>query len=114
MVIRKEEIIAIDFNGLSIFDYTSKCRESSSFALINVPPGVSHQLSWSKRSDKYYYVMEGAVEFTMNGDAVHLNKGDFCIIKKGEKFQYGNNYPEAASLLLVHTPNFQLDEEVFM
>ncbi len=33
MIIKKEEINATDFNGLSIFDYTSKCKEKSSFAV---------------------------------------------------------------------------------
>jgi hypothetical protein len=38
MIIRKKDINVIDFNGLSIFDYTSKCKEKSSFAIINAPP----------------------------------------------------------------------------
>ena len=113
MIIRKKEITAIDFNGLSIFDYTSKCKEKSSFAVINVSPHVSHQLSWSKRSDKYYYVMDGKIEFTINDEKYPLNKGDFCIIKKGKTFKYVNNSDEDASLILVHTPNFKLSEEVF-
>jgi mannose-6-phosphate isomerase-like protein (cupin superfamily) len=113
MIIRKEEINAIDFNGLSIFDYTSKCKEKSSFAIINVPPDVSHQLSWSKRSDKFYYVINGTIGFTINDDNYILNKGDFCIIKKGDKFKYKNDCNEVVSLILVHTPNFELNEEVF-
>ncbi len=113
MIIRKEEINAIDFNGMSIFDYTSKCKEKSSFAVINVPPKISHPLSWSKRSDKYYYVINGKIDITINDDNYILNKGDFCFIKKGDKFIYKNNFNEAASLILVHTPNFELNEEVF-
>ena len=113
MIIRKEEIKANDFNGLNILDYTSKYKEKSSFAIINVPSNVSHQLSWSKRSDKYYYIMDGQLDFTINDDNYVLNKGDFCIIKKGEKFKYKNNSNGLVSLILVHTPDFQLDEEVF-
>jgi mannose-6-phosphate isomerase-like protein (cupin superfamily) len=113
MIIRKEEINPINFSGLSLYDYTSKCKEKSSFAVINVPINVGHQLSWSKRSDKFYYILEGKLTFTINDENHVLNKGDFCIIKKGEKFKYKNNFNGAASLILVHTPNFLLNEEVF-
>ncbi len=113
MIIRKEDVNAMDFNGLTIFDYTAKCKEKSSFAVINVPPDVSHQLSWSKKSDKFYYVINGKIDFMINDDNFILNKGDFCIIKKGDKFKYKNNFNEDASLILVHTPDFDLNEEVF-
>ena len=113
MIIRNEEITAMDFSGLRIRDYSANCKENSSFAVISVPPHVSHQVSWSKRSDKFYYVINGKIGFTINDDNYILNKGDFCIIKKGEEFRYKNNGDEVVSLILVHTPNFDLNEEVF-
>lgn len=113
MIIKREEINVIDFSGLEILDYTSKCNEKSSFAIIKVPSNVSHQLSWSKRSDKYYYVIDGKIDFTIDDNNFCLNKGDFCIVKKGEKFKYKNNTNEIVSLILIHTPNFILAEEVF-
>lgn len=114
MIVRGEEIKAIDFDGLSILDYTSDYNGKSSFAIIKVLPGVSHRLSWSKRSDKYYYVIEGKIEFMINDTIYSLNKGDFCLIKKGDKFKYKNDTGEPVSLVLVHTPSFDLGEEVFV
>ncbi|MBN1399092.1 MAG: cupin domain-containing protein [Bacteroidetes bacterium] len=113
MVIRKKEITAIDFGGLEIFDYTAKCNDKSSFAVIRVKPNVNHQLSRSKRSDKYYYVINGNIEFLINNEIITLNEGDFCIIKKGDKFLYKNNSNEIVTLVLVHTPSFILEEEVY-
>ena len=113
MVIRKKEITAIDFCGLEIFDYTAKCNEKSSFAIIKVKPNVNHQLSRSKRSDKFYYVINGYIEFLINNDIITLNEGDFCIIKKGDEFKYWNITNETVTLVLVHTPNFILKEEVY-
>jgi mannose-6-phosphate isomerase-like protein (cupin superfamily) len=113
MIIRKDKINAINFNGLNIFDYTSDLDEKSSFAIIQVPARTSHQLSYSKRSDKYYYVMDGTIDFTINDNNYSMNKGDFCIVKKGEKFKYSNNTKKIATLVLVHTPRFILHEEVF-
>lgn len=66
MIIKQNEVQAIDFNGLEIFDYTAKLNEKSSFAVIKVKPNVNHQLSWSKRSDKYYYIINGSIEFWIN------------------------------------------------
>ncbi len=113
MIVKKDEITPIDFGGLSILDYTAGREEKSSFAVIAVPHGVSHQQSWSKRSDKYYYVVEGAVDFTIDGAPSTLSAGDFCIVKKGAMFAYGNTSGRPALLILVHTPCFKLDEEVF-
>ena len=113
MIIRNQDVEVLSFNGLEIFDYTSKCKEKSSFAIIVVPPNISHQLSWSKRSDKFYYVIEGKIEFTINNEDYVLAKGDFCIIKKGDKFKYKNNFKDDVKLVLVHTPNFIIEEEIF-
>jgi mannose-6-phosphate isomerase-like protein (cupin superfamily) len=113
MIIRKEQVNKIDFDGLGILDYTSGCNESSSFATIKVPQNISHKVSWSKRSDKYYYVFEGEIKFTVDAMTTILKQGDFCIIKKGSKFCYHNESGKDVILMLVHTPNFDLNEEVF-
>jgi mannose-6-phosphate isomerase-like protein (cupin superfamily) len=113
MVIRKSDVNAFAFDGLSIRDYTAKLNEQSSFAVIEVSPGVSHKWSWSKRSDKYYYVLDGEIEFSINDENVVLDKGDFCVIRKGDKFKYRNEAESPATLILVHTPRFVLEEEVY-
>ena len=113
MIIRKEQVSTMDFDGLEILDYTSGFNESSSFAIIKVPPDIKHKVSWSKRSDKYYYVMEGEIKFTINDNTMILLQGDFCIIKKGSKFYYHNESGSDVKLVLVHTPDFNLNEEVF-
>lgn len=113
MIIKKEEVNTINFNDLRILDYTAKCNERSSFAIIKVPPNIGHQLSWSKRSDKFFYIVEGKIDFFINNNNYTLDKGDFCIIKKGDKFKYKNNTNKVVSLVLIHTPNFDLNEEVF-
>lgn len=113
MIIKQNEVQAIDFNGLEIFDYTTKLNEKSSFAVIKVKPNVNHQLSWSKRSDKYYYIINGSIEFWINDKNISLHEGDFCIIKKGDKFKYKNISDSIAVLILIHTPNFILEKEVY-
>jgi mannose-6-phosphate isomerase-like protein (cupin superfamily) len=113
MIIKENKVEQFDFDGLKITDYTAKLDENSSFATISVLPQISHKLSWSKRSDKYYYIMAGKITFIMNGKEYVLGNGDLCVIKKGEKFRYKNDSNEIVKMILVHTPNFKLDQEVF-
>lgn len=113
MFIKQENIKPIDFDKLKIFDYTEEKDLSSSFAEITVPVGVSHKISWSKRSDKYYYIVQGTIYFTIGEQHKTLSPGDVCIVPKGVRFSYTNNGPEDAKLILVHTPSFQLEFEAF-
>ena len=82
MIIKENEVEQFDFDGLNIMDYTAKLDENSSFATISVLPQISHKLSWSKSSDKYYYIIAGKINFIVNDKEYVLSNGDFCIIKK--------------------------------
>jgi mannose-6-phosphate isomerase-like protein (cupin superfamily) len=113
MIIKENEVEQFDFDGLKIKDYTATLNEHSSFATISVVPQISHKLSWSKRSDKYYYILAGKINFIINDKEYVLSNGDLCIIKNGEKFKYKNESHEIVKMILVHTPNFILDQEVF-
>ena len=108
-----KSIDAIDFEGLEIRDFTAGNKLSSSVAEIVVPPGAKHRTAWSKRSDKYYYVIEGGLSFVLENQAFALEAGDCCFVLKGKRFSYQNGNSRPAKLLLVHTPNFKLSEEVF-
>jgi mannose-6-phosphate isomerase-like protein (cupin superfamily) len=104
----------LDFGGLRIFDYTAGQALSSSIATIEVPPGARHAEAWSRRSDKYYLVSSGEIEFVLDGDARALAAGDFCFVKRGRRFSYANQTSTMATLVLVHTPSFDVRDEVFV
>ena len=113
MVIRRDSIEAIDFDGLRIYDYTQGLDLGSSLAVIDVPPGGRHSRSWSRRSDKYYLVLEGDLRFVIDERPYDLHARDFCWVGKGQRFSYENPSSDPARLLLVHTPSFDLESEVF-
>jgi mannose-6-phosphate isomerase-like protein (cupin superfamily) len=116
MLVRKRVLEPIDFGGLKVFDYTAALAGdpnlSASFAVIDVPSGVAHAEAYSRRSDKYYLVIAGAVDFVLGGVPATLAAGDFCHVKKGERFSYKNTDRRAARLVLVHSPPFDLADEV--
>jgi len=114
MIVKRDAVKPFNFNGLSISDYTAGQEESSSLAMIEVAAGAIHQKADSKRSDKYYYLISGKLQFTIDAESCELEKGDFCLIKKGQHFSYKNTSGEMATIMLFHTPNFNLDAEVFL
>jgi mannose-6-phosphate isomerase-like protein (cupin superfamily) len=113
MIIREGAVTPFDFDGLAIRDYTAGHDTASSFAVITVPVGSAHAEAWSRRSDKYYYVVDGTVEFLDKGEVHTLSTGDFCLVAQGEHFSYRNVSDAPAKLCLFHTPSFDADSEVF-
>ena len=113
MKIELESLDAFEFYGLEIRDYTAGREGSSSIAEITVPAGTRHKRAWSKRSDKYYYVIEGRLSFIVDNQVLNISSGDVCIIHQGTRFSYENQTGETAKLLVVHTPSFELAEEIF-
>jgi len=113
MKIERETLVPIEFEGLEIRDYTAQEGESSSIAEIIVPAGARHKRAWSKRSDKYYYVVNGKISFIVDEQLLELSAGDVCFIRRRRRFSYENTTDAVAKLVLVHTPSFELNEEVF-
>ena len=114
MLVRQGTLQPIDFNGLQIHDYTADANLDSSMALIDVPAGVDHAEAYSRRSDKYYLVVSGEIFFLLEGEGFLLGPKDFCFVKRGKRFAYRNEGPSPATIVLVHTPSFDLESEVFV
>jgi mannose-6-phosphate isomerase-like protein (cupin superfamily) len=114
MLLSRSAMIPLDFHGLRIFDYTAGQSLGSSVAAVEVAPGARHAEAWSRRSDKYYLVVRGEVRFVLDGAPHVMRAGDFCFVKRGRRFSYSNESSDLATLVLVHTPSFDLREEVFV
>jgi len=114
MFVSGKPLIPIYFAGLRIFDYTAGHDVSASLAVIDVPAGGRHAVAWSKRSDKYYLVIAGVIRFELDGVETELATGDFCLAPQGARFSYSNAATTPARLVLVHTPSFNLAQEVFL
>ncbi len=114
MIVSRDSVSPVSFDGLHIYEYTAGLEASSSLAVVKVPPGARHKMAYSTRSDKYYYLMEGRLQFTVDGEEYQLNPGDFCLVKCGQQFGYENKDSQSVILFLVHTPSFDIDAEVFV
>jgi mannose-6-phosphate isomerase-like protein (cupin superfamily) len=113
LLIPGSSIQPFDFDGLVILDYTAGGSHCSSVAEVRVAAGTGHKQSFSRRSTKYYFVLDGTLHLTVDGKTYELARGDLAIVPVGTVFSYSNKTGTEARLLLVHTPSFELDQEVF-
>ena len=60
------------------------------------------------------YLIAGAIRFILEGVETELVAGDFCSVPQGTRFSYSNAATTPAKLVLVHTPSFNLTQEVFV
>ena len=67
MMMKRDTVEMIPFNELEVVDYTTGMDTSASLAIINVPPDARHPETYSTKSDKYYFVLEGQVRFGLSG-----------------------------------------------
>ena len=114
MIVKRSTVSPIDFDGLQIHDYTAGRNTSSSLAVVVVPSGARHSEAYSQHSDKYYNVISGQILMTLDGNDWELVSGDLCLVPRDQRFRYKNPTLEPAALLLVHTPGFELEAEVFV
>ncbi|HEY8520195.1 MAG TPA: cupin domain-containing protein [Gammaproteobacteria bacterium] len=114
MIVRGRSLSSLEFDGLAILDYTAGLALDASLAVIHVPPGARHAEAWSRRSDKYYLVTEDEIRFVLAAEPVTLARGDFCFVRRGRRFSYANRSGAPATLVLVHTPPFDIRDEVFV
>jgi glyoxylate utilization-related uncharacterized protein len=95
MLRRQEDIQAINFEGLLIYDFTAGQATTASFATIEMPAGIRHREAWPRRSEKYSYLISGRLSLTLDGVEYLLSKGSFCRVAQGQKFSYHNKSRES-------------------
>ena len=113
MVITSSEIRSVKWEGLSIHDFTSNQDTQSSFAKIEISSGAKHKLSWSKVSEKFYYVLTGQLHFMIDNSDYVVNSGDLCIVPVNTRFAYMNKSNSTVEILLIHSPKFNIENEIF-
>ena len=112
MAFRKRDQVPVSrFGALRIRDYWPEREYSASVALVEVDQGAAHPQALSHRSDKYYFVVAGGVEFTVDGETSTLSPGDAVYIPRETSFSYRNTGKSITELLLVHVPHFEFEEE---
>lgn len=113
MIIKSAEIRSIKWEGLSITDFTSNLDTQSSLAKIVISSGNKHKISWSKVSEKFYFVLSGQLHFMVDNRDYVINSGDLCVVPVNTRFAYMNKSNNPVEILLIHSPTFNIENEVF-
>lgn len=109
---RSAQTQPIEWADLSIQDFTAGQPGPASLARMGLRPGARHVMAWSKRSDKYYYLVAGQIHFWLDGQTLVLSAGDGCRVPAGGRFAYANRTNAPADLLVLNVPAFEMEAEV--
>ena len=112
--IRRSQAKEMQLGDLHVLAYTAELDGSSSMAITKVPPGASHRKVRSSRSDKYYYMVKGELEFVVDGETQTMMEGDACIVPVGQTFKYKNASDDESSVLVVQTPGYDPNAETYL
>jgi mannose-6-phosphate isomerase-like protein (cupin superfamily) len=55
-------------------------------------------------NDEAYFVLDGIVEFHVDGEVFEGRSGTFVLVSAGESHTFGNTSPTDARLLVLHSP----------
>jgi len=89
--------------------YTMKATgrdTGGAFALMEalVPPGAGPPPHVHHREDEAFYVLEGTLEFHVDGRAITAGPGSWVTLAKGSLHRFQNVGPTPARMLIVVTP----------
>src|SRR5262245_4793452 len=87
VVVRQESVEEHSLAGLLIRDYAARRSFAASIAEITCPAGSSHPLALSHRSTRFYYVLEGDMDFEIDGHRHTLCTGVMAVIPRDTPFR---------------------------
>ena len=114
MFVRQHQAQELQLGELYVLVYAAEPDGSSSMAITSVPPGAHHRRVRSSRSDKYYYMIEGGLQFIVEGETQTIMAGDACIVPVGQTFEYDNTSNTDARVLVVQTPPYDPSAETYL
>ena len=59
-----------------------------------------------------FYILEGEIEMTLDGETVHAHSGDLVHVEPGVVHAFENSSRERARFLNMHTPGMCFDEYI--
>lgn len=90
------------------------CSKTDGYFLCNtlVSPGAGAPPNRHAGDEESFYVLEGAMEFTVDGMVIEARPGDFVKVPKGGIHAFRNASSEAARMLILNVPG-TIHETVF-
>lgn len=110
-ITRHDDTMPYQFADLWLRELSPAAMQTGSIAEITLPIGVERTSRRSKKTDRVYVGLAGAVEFTVDGMTERIGVGDTIHIAEGEEYGFFNGGQEEARLLLFRAPAPSAPEE---
>ncbi len=110
-ITRYQDVAPYQFADLWLRELSPAVMQAGSIAEVTLPIGVQRPSRRSKKVDRVYVGLVGEVHFTVDGESVHVGRGDVIHIADGEEYGYFNGGQEEARLLLFRSPAPSAPEE---
>ena len=104
-----------EHEGTTIMFYTTKMVVKTTLAQTNNgyttilmahPPLVGPALHYHPHGVETFFVVEGSYIFTLDGETIEANKGDFILIPQNAPHKY-NSGPEGGKVLVTTPPSVE-------
>lgn len=76
------------------------------YALIEafIPTGVGPPLHHHDNEDESFFMLDGALTITIDGEELHIQRGDFVQLPKGSVHTFRNVRQQPAKVLIILSP----------
>jgi len=95
----------IPFGHLTIRDMTPGLFTQATMTEVEVPVAADNPPYAALNNDKVYVGVSGEIEFSVEGEAVRLRRGDVLVINRGEQYRYHNGGYELGRLFVIQVPH---------
>ena len=101
---RYEETGAFAYADFTLRDLSPEAFDLGSVAEIIVPMGADRPQRRNEKTHRLYVVLEGNIEFKVEGETLRLVRGDSLHVATGEVYGFHNGGYEEGRLLLIRIP----------
>lgn len=82
----------------------SATREAYTLTETSLPPGLGAPPHVHVEHEEAFYVLDGRIVFTVEGEAVHAAPGDFILVPRGASHGFDIEGTEPARFLCIFSP----------
>lgn len=101
---RYEDAGEFVFADFTIREISPDAFDVGSVAEIIVPMGVERPARRNQKKHRLYVILQGDIEFRVEGETLRLSQGDSIHIGVGEEYGFHNGGYEEGRLLLIRMP----------
>jgi len=97
----------------SLLDLTTAPVQNQSLAEANLPAGAATERHYHRKSEEFYYILEGQGAMEIDGETRPVRPGDAVLIPPGAWHQISANQDQPVRLLCCCAPPYSHEDTFF-